>query len=236
METPGQTTASELFLEMAEEFLDRTGMPRGVFGREAMGDPGFVRRLRGGCLAALQALDRVVAFIEAWSPDGGGGFAFSGPGRLRERLSGARRVRWVEREPEEAVPVRMLRLPMVLARTGLSRSTLYELIREGSFPKPVRLSAQAVGWVEAEVDGWVRDRVAESRREADPPTGSGRFLKEETMGRMSWMGRRAVRAAVGQVLAYQAVGEMRTSALANRESLRDGLLLRLPSFYTAPQS
>ena len=169
METPGQTTVSGIFVEMVEEFLGLTGMPPGVFGRQAMGDPGFVRRLRNGRLTALQTLDRVVEFIEAWVPDEGGDLAFSGPVRLRERVSSARRVRWVESDPEEAVPLRMLRLPMVLARTGLSKSTLYELIREGSFPKPVRLGAQAVGWFEAEVDGWIWGRVAESRCEAGPP-------------------------------------------------------------------
>ncbi|MDE3261204.1 MAG: AlpA family transcriptional regulator [Acidobacteriota bacterium] len=65
--------------------------------------------------------------------------------------------------------MRMLRLQTVLDCTGLSRSTLYELIREGSFPKPVRLGAQAAGWYEAEVDGWIHGRVAESRSEAGPP-------------------------------------------------------------------
>ena len=162
MDTPGQTTVSGIFVEMVEEFLDRTGMPPGVFGRQAMGDPGFVRRLGGGRSPTLKTVDRVVAFIEAWSRDEGGDIAFSGPGRLRERLSRARRVKWVERDPEEAVPVRMLRLPMVLARTGLSKSTLYGLMGEGSFPKPVRLGARAVGWVEAEVNDWIRGRAAES--------------------------------------------------------------------------
>ena len=130
METTGQSTVSGIFVEMVEEFLDRTGTPPGVFGREAMGAPGFVRRLRGGCLTALQMLDQAVAFIEAWFPDEGGDFAFSGSGRLRGRLLRARRVRWVEREPEEAAPVRMLRLQMVLARTGFSKSTLVHLAGE----------------------------------------------------------------------------------------------------------
>ena len=97
METTGQSTVSAIFVEMVEEFLDRTGTPPSVFGREAMGDPGFVRRLRGGCLAALQMLDEAVAFIEAWFPDEGGDFAFSGPGRLRGRPLRAQRVRWAER-------------------------------------------------------------------------------------------------------------------------------------------
>ena len=163
METPGQTMASEVFVAMVEGFLECTGMLPGTFGRLAVGDPGFVRRLRGGRSPALRTVDRVVAYIEALGSGEVGGFAFSGPGRLRDRLSRSWRVRWLERDPEDAFPVRMLRLSAVLARTGLSRSTMYKLIREGSFPKPVRLGAQAAGWVEAEVDGWIRGRVAESR-------------------------------------------------------------------------
>lgn len=42
----------------------------------------------------------------------------------------------------------LLRLPQVKARTGLSRSTIYLRIAQGSFPRPVRLGgARAVGWV-----------------------------------------------------------------------------------------
>jgi prophage regulatory protein len=41
------------------------------------------------------------------------------------------------------------RLPVVKARTGLSRSSIYLRIAEGTFPKPVRLGRRAVGWVEA---------------------------------------------------------------------------------------
>ena len=163
METPGQTTVTELFVAKVEGFLDRTGTPPGVFGREAMGDPGFVRRLRGGRSPTLRTVDRIVAFIDARSPDEGGDFAFPGPDRLRDRLSRAWSGRWVESEPDDAVPVRILRLSMVLDRTGLSRSTLYELMEDGSFPRPVRLGARAVGWIEAEVDEWIRRRVDESR-------------------------------------------------------------------------
>lgn len=52
------------------------------------------------------------------------------------------------------------RLPGVLARTGLSRSTLYALVAKGGFPAPVKLSIRAVGWKSAEVDCWLESRVA----------------------------------------------------------------------------
>jgi prophage regulatory protein len=57
----------------------------------------------------------------------------------------------------------ILRLPTVKTRTGLSRSTIYLRISEGRFPKPVSLGGRAVGWIEAEVNDWLEDRIADSR-------------------------------------------------------------------------
>ncbi len=57
----------------------------------------------------------------------------------------------------------VLRLPLVKARTGLSRSTIYLRIAEGSFPKPVSLGARAVGWLESDIEQWLTSRVEESR-------------------------------------------------------------------------
>ncbi|MDE0100425.1 MAG: AlpA family transcriptional regulator [Truepera sp.] len=62
--------------------------------------------------------------------------------------------------------VRFLRLPEVLARTGLSRSTIYVRLDQGRFPRPVSLGARAVGWIEAEVDEWMRERIAARRSDA----------------------------------------------------------------------
>ena len=62
-------------------------------------------------------------------------------------------------------PTRFLRLPEVLERTGLSRSTIYVRLAAGCFPRPVALGGRAVGWIEAEVDEWIRERIAESRFE-----------------------------------------------------------------------
>lgn len=62
----------------------------------------------------------------------------------------------------------ILRLPLVKARTGLSRSTIYLRIAEGSFPKPVSLGARAVGWLEAEIEDWLATRVEISRNASGP--------------------------------------------------------------------
>ena len=59
--------------------------------------------------------------------------------------------------------VAFLRLPEVKAITGLSKSSLYALIKEKSFPAPVRLGARAVAWVRSEVRQWAAERVHASR-------------------------------------------------------------------------
>lgn len=63
--------------------------------------------------------------------------------------------------------VRFLRLPEVLARTGLSRSTIYVRLEQGRFPRPVSLGGRAVGWIESEVDEWIRERIAASRSDLE---------------------------------------------------------------------
>jgi prophage regulatory protein len=59
---------------------------------------------------------------------------------------------------------RILRLPEVKANVGLSRSTIYLRIEEGSFPKPISLGARAVGWLESDIEAWVSKQVDLSRR------------------------------------------------------------------------
>jgi prophage regulatory protein len=59
--------------------------------------------------------------------------------------------------------VAFLRLPEVKAITGLSKSSLYSLIKEKSFPAPVRLGARAVAWVRSEVRQWAAERIHASR-------------------------------------------------------------------------
>jgi prophage regulatory protein len=58
----------------------------------------------------------------------------------------------------------ILRLPAVKAMTGLSRSTIYLRIAEGTFPKPVSLGARAVGWLQAGIEGWLGQQIELSHR------------------------------------------------------------------------
>ncbi|QUD87514.1 helix-turn-helix transcriptional regulator [Phenylobacterium montanum] len=56
-------------------------------------------------------------------------------------------------------PDRILRIRTVLQRTGLSRSTLYRKILEGSFPRQVKISVHGAGWRESAVNRWIEDPV-----------------------------------------------------------------------------
>ena len=58
----------------------------------------------------------------------------------------------------------ILRLPEVKKSTGLSRSTIYLRIAEGTFPKAVSLGGRAVGWLEAEIQEWLQQRIEASRK------------------------------------------------------------------------
>lgn len=54
---------------------------------------------------------------------------------------------------------RLIRLPDVEALTGCKKSTIYLLLREGRFPKPVRLSSRLVAWSEAAVLDWIQAQI-----------------------------------------------------------------------------
>jgi prophage regulatory protein len=55
--------------------------------------------------------------------------------------------------------IRILRLAQVLERTGLGKTTLYELQSQGSFPMRVKITGHSVGWVERDVQAWLEWRV-----------------------------------------------------------------------------
>ena len=63
-----------------------------------------------------------------------------------------------------AAAQRLIRLRTVREKTGLCKSSLYALARDGRFPKPVKIGERSSGWVEAEVDAWIGAKITESRR------------------------------------------------------------------------
>jgi prophage regulatory protein len=57
-------------------------------------------------------------------------------------------------------PDRIIRLKTVLSRTGLSRSTIYRKITEGTFPAQIRISVNGAGWRESDINRWIADPVS----------------------------------------------------------------------------
>lgn len=54
----------------------------------------------------------------------------------------------------------IIRLPEVIAKTGLSRSTIYFQISKGDFPKGVPIGDHARGWLNQEIEAWIEARAA----------------------------------------------------------------------------
>jgi prophage regulatory protein len=71
----------------------------------------------------------------------------------------------------------LLRLPQIMNRIGLRPTRIYELMGDGSFPKPIRLGKRAVAWLESEVDAWILAQAEKPRVEIR--TASGRRKKAE---------------------------------------------------------
>jgi prophage regulatory protein len=67
-----------------------------------------------------------------------------------------------------------MRLDAVKLATGLGRSTIYDLIAEKRFPRPVKINGgRAVAWLASEVSKWQQERVADrDRQHADPQTAA----------------------------------------------------------------
>lgn len=71
----------------------------------------------------------------------------------------------MQRNPSELSSARavgvtpvFLRMPTVMRMTGLGRSTIYRLIADRKFPRPVRLGPRAVAWRRADLDQWSEAR------------------------------------------------------------------------------
>jgi prophage regulatory protein len=59
-------------------------------------------------------------------------------------------------------PKSFLRMPALRLRVPFGKSTIYQMVQEGSFPAPRRISARASAWLEDEIDQWIEDRLTSS--------------------------------------------------------------------------
>ena len=62
--------------------------------------------------------------------------------------------------------ISILRLPAVKARVGLSRSAIYLAMSRAEFPRSVQLGTRAVGWLESEIEDWIRQRAELGRKQS----------------------------------------------------------------------
>lgn len=60
---------------------------------------------------------------------------------------------------------RLLRMPQVLERVGLKKTVVYDRIKDGTFPKPIKLGS-ASAWPENEIDAWITQQIEQQRRAA----------------------------------------------------------------------
>jgi prophage regulatory protein len=58
---------------------------------------------------------------------------------------------------------KLLRLPEVKANTGLSKSTIYARIAEGTFPKQIPIGPRLVVWVESDIQNWISEQITAAR-------------------------------------------------------------------------
>ena len=61
---------------------------------------------------------------------------------------------------------RFMRIGDVMLTTGLGRSTIYRMVAARTFPAQIQISAQNVGWWQADVDAWLAARCAQGARAA----------------------------------------------------------------------
>ena len=58
---------------------------------------------------------------------------------------------------------RLIKLSEVIDRTGLSRSTIYNRIDDGTFPKQIKIGKRSMAFIESEIEEWIQTRIIESR-------------------------------------------------------------------------
>jgi prophage regulatory protein len=76
------------------------------------------------------------------------------------KLAVAEYIQSTQAPPSVSTADRILRLPEVATMTGLSRSTIYLRVRQGTFPTPLSLGVRSVGWKDSQIRGWLNERMA----------------------------------------------------------------------------
>jgi prophage regulatory protein len=67
---------------------------------------------------------------------------------------------------------KILRLPDVIDRVGFSRSTIYAFVSGGYFPPPIKIGPRAVGWLDADINAWIGNKIDKTPRDSKPRTAA----------------------------------------------------------------
>lgn len=57
----------------------------------------------------------------------------------------------------------LIKLTAVMAMTGLSKSSIYAMMKEGCFPKTIHTGLRGVAWIEGEIQQWIEEKISQSR-------------------------------------------------------------------------
>ena len=63
----------------------------------------------------------------------------------------------MNKQQPEKERIKVIRLPEVIERVGMSKPSIYRLMREEVFPNQIRVGIRAVGWIESEIDEWLEE-------------------------------------------------------------------------------
>ena len=64
------------------------------------------------------------------------------------------------------IPPRILRMPAVQQKVALCKASIYNRIKDGTFPKPISLGGKSVGWLESSIDQWILERCEAVKQHA----------------------------------------------------------------------
>jgi prophage regulatory protein len=78
-------------------------------------------------------------------------------------------------------PDRILRMRTVLERTGLSRSTLYRKMRDGTFPNQIQISEHCRGWRESAINRWMADPASYSDEDTQRVSDGSKFSSQRQL-------------------------------------------------------
>ena len=139
--------------------LDSMGMRTSPLGRQVVGDPIVAHEL-----PPAAPRGQVPVSIEACSP---AHVAPVPPGATRPGIVRRTEGRQTDVNINGTGYGRARARPAVTSSASPHRATIHVRVANGSFPQPIRLGARAVGWLESEVDGWIREQIAASGGNAE---------------------------------------------------------------------